>query len=145
MLQRPSGFTLIELLLVIAILLSLGTFSTVFFSRFMTQSAVSNAQDQLVNQLRKSQLYAMMGRQNGNWGVRFGSNTLTLFSGNSYASRNSAFDETFSFSANISILGFSEVVFARLTGTPSATGTFTIVGNDATASAYLNAMGVVSR
>ncbi len=139
------GFTLIELLLVISIVIIIGTFSVVFFSRFLTQNAVANTQDQLVGELRKAQIYAMMGKQNGNWGVRFGSNTITLFAGNTYAGRNSAFDETSSANANISISGFSEIDFAKTTGLPSATGTYTITGNDSSKQISVNSQGVVSR
>jgi prepilin-type N-terminal cleavage/methylation domain-containing protein len=143
--DHQKGFTLIELLLVISIVIAIGTFSVVFFSRALTQNAVANMQDHLMGQLRKAQLYAMMGKQNGNWGVRFGSNTLTLFQGNSYATRNSAFDENFYENANISLSGFTEVVFSKTSGLPSTTGTFVITGNDTSKQVVVNSQGVVSR
>ena len=139
------GFMLIELLLVISIVIIIGTFSVVFFSRFITQNAVANTQDQLIGSLRKAQIYAMMGRQNGNWGVRFGGNTITLFLGDSYDGRNTAFDETFSQNPNISISNFSEIVFTKVSGLPSATGVYTIVGNDSLRQVAVNSQGVVSR
>ena len=139
------GFTLIELLLVISIVLIIGTFSVVFFSRFLTQNAVANSQDQLITELRKAQIYAMMGKQNGNWGVRFGSNKITLFQGNSYDTRNNAFDETFNQNPNITILGFSEIVFTKATGLPSTVGTYTITGSDSSKQVIVNSQGIVSR
>lgn len=143
--QKKMGFTIIELLLVISIITIVGIMSVVFFSRFLTQNAVSNAQDQLIGEIRKAQLYAMMGKQNGNWGVRFGSNTITLFQGNSFATRTPAFDEKFSENANISISGFTEVIFTKITGLPSTTGTYTITGNNTSKQVVINAQGVVSR
>src|SRR3989344_5529137 len=143
--HKLSGFTLIELLLVISIILIIGTFSTVFFSRFLTQNAVSNTQDRLIGQLRKAQIYAMMGRQNDNWGVDFRSNTITLFKGPSYALRTAAFDEKFSENANISISGFSEIVFTKTTGLPSTFATYTITGNDSSKQVTVNSQGVASR
>jgi len=143
--NEKYGFTLIELLLVISIVLIIGTFSVVFFSRFLTQNAVTNTQDQLIGSLRKAQIYAMMGRQNSNWGVRFGENIIALFSGNSYASRNTAFDETFSQNSNISISNFSEIVFTKVSGLPSTTGTYTITGNDSSKQVVVNSQGVISR
>jgi prepilin-type N-terminal cleavage/methylation domain-containing protein len=140
-----SGFTLIELLLVISIIIIIGTFSVVFFSRFLTQNAVANTQDQIIGELRKAQLYAIEGKQNGSWGVSFGSNKITLFQGNSYATRNTAFDETFSVNSNISIAGFTEVDFAKATGLPSTTGTYTITGNDTSKQFSINSQGVISR
>ncbi|MEK7573852.1 MAG: prepilin-type N-terminal cleavage/methylation domain-containing protein [Patescibacteria group bacterium] len=138
--KKAHGFTLIELLLVISIMLTVGSFSVVFFSRFLTQNAVANTQDRLLGQLRKAQMYAMMGKQNGNWGVRFGSNTITLF-----LQGNSAFDEKFTENATISISGFSEIVFTKTTGLPSTTGTYTIAGNDSSRQVTVNSQGVVSR
>lgn len=145
MYKKEVGFTIIELLLVIAIVTVIGTFSVVLFSRFLTQNSVANTQDQLVGQLRKAQIFAMMGKQNGNWGIRFGSNKITLFQGNSFAARNTAFDETSSVNSNISITGFTEVVFTKKTGLPSTTGTYTITGNDTAKQIIINSQGVVSR
>ena len=142
--RKSEGFTLIELLLVISIVLIIGTFSVVVFSRFLTQNAVANTQDQLIGQLRKAQIYAMMGKQNDSWGVRFGSNTITLFKGPSYALRNTAFDETFSENANIST-NFTEIFFIKTTGLPSITGTYTITGNDSSKQVIVNSQGVTSR
>lgn len=139
------GFTLIELLLVISIVLIIGTFSVVFFSRFLTQNAVANTQDRLIGQLRKAQIYAMMGRQNDSWGVDFRSNTITLFKGPSYLGRTAAFDEKFSENTNISISGFSEIVFTKTTGFPSTFGTYTIIGNDSSKQVTVNSQGVISR
>ncbi len=144
-LDWQSGFTLIELLMVISLIMIIGSFSVVIFTRFLTQNAVANTQDQVIGELRKAQLYSMMGRQNSGWGVSFAANTVTLFKGSTYATRNSALDEQFSVNPNISITGFSEIDFAKVTGTPSATATYTIVGNDATKTFTVNSQGVVSR
>lgn len=137
-----AGFTLVELLLVVSIVLIIGTFSAVFYTRFLTQNAVANTQDQLVGQLRKAQIYSMMGKQNGSWGVKYSSITkkITL-----YLTGNSAFDENFTTNNNITISGFSDLSFARITGLPSTTGTYTITGNDSSRQVIVNSQGVVSR
>jgi len=147
LIRKSEGFTLIELLLVISIISVIGTFSAVFFSRFLTQNAVANTQDQLIGQLRKAQIYAMMGKQNDSWGVIFGSNKITLFKGPSYAGRTPAFDETFSENANISIPSFPAlgIIFTKVTGLPSTTGTYTIFGNDSSKQVSVNSQGVASR
>ncbi|MEK7185791.1 MAG: prepilin-type N-terminal cleavage/methylation domain-containing protein [Patescibacteria group bacterium] len=139
--KRSSfGFTLIELLLVVTIMLAIGAPSSIFFSNFLTQNAVSSTQTRLINQLRKAQMYAMMGKENGNWGVKFGSNTITLF-----LQGNSAFDEKFSENPNITISGFSEIVFTKRTGLPSSIGTYNIMGNGISKQFTVNSQGVVSR
>ena len=119
--KRSSfGFTLIELLLVVTIMLAIGAPSSIFFSNFLTQNAVSSTQTRLINQLRKAQMYAMMGKENGNWGVRFGlvgsNKTITLFQGNSYALRNSAFDELFTENPNVLTSAYPlEIFFTKTT------------------------------
>ena len=139
------GFTLIELILVVAMMILLGTLSSTFAARFLTQNGVLNASDQIIGDIRKAQINAMTGKQNSNWGVNYSSNTITLYKGNSYATRQTAFDEKFSVSASINISGFSDVTFARMTGTPSATPTITISGSGETKTITINSQGVATR
>ncbi len=146
--QINSGFTLIEFLLVVALVTTLSLLSVGFYSRFLTQDAVANTVDQLTGDFRKAQIYAMMGRGDGNWGVNFATNTLTLYRGASFATRTTAdkaFDETFSINQNISISGFSDLNFTKRTGLPGATPTITISGNNTTKTVTINAQGIASR
>jgi prepilin-type N-terminal cleavage/methylation domain-containing protein len=140
-----SGFTFIELILVIALILVLGTMSTGFAARFLTQNAVDNTTDQFVSSLRKAQLNAMMGKQNSNWGVNYASNTITLYRGNSFATRTAAFDERYTVNTAVSVSGFSELNFTRMTGAPGSTPTFTISGNGNSNTVTINSQGVVNR
>lgn len=144
-LNNSAGITFIELLLVIAIIAGLGVMSASFYSRFLTQNSVSNVSDQIAGQLRKAQIYSMMGKQSsGVWGVRFtsGPKKVTLF-----LQGNSAFDESFSVNENINISGWSgnETTFARITGEPSNTPTITISGISNPKTLTINSMGVISR
>ena len=141
-----KGFTLIELLLVITLLLLLGTMGTAFTGRFLTQNAVENTTDQLVNNFRKAQLNAMTGKQNSNWGVNYSANTITLYKGTSYAARTVGFDEKFTTYASVSISGFSDINFTRETGIPSTAATITITDNKGSSNTItLNAQGAVTR
>src|SRR6185437_9159266 len=102
---KESGFTFLELILVVAIMLTITLMSTAFYSRFFAQNAVLVTQDQLAGQLRKAQIYAMMGKNytgsNGGWGVNINSGKIILYQGTSFTSRNSALDETFFISPNV--------------------------------------------
>ena len=146
---KSSGFTLIELLLVISIVLIIGTFSAVFYTRFLTQNAVANTQDQLIGQLRKAQIYSMISKYSNTWGVHYESNTITLFNGVSYASRNQVLDEKFTVNPNISIeyvpSPIVDIIFSRMTGIPSWSGTITITGNSDPKTITINSQGVTSR
>lgn len=140
-----KGFTFIELILVVALISIVTAMSAVFYTRFLTQNAVLNTVDQLVGQMHKAQIYAMSGRQGSNWGVNYSSSVITLYSGNSYLARNNAFDEKFSVNSNITVSGFSDINFNRLTGVPNVTPTIIITGNNNTKSIIINSQGGISR
>jgi prepilin-type N-terminal cleavage/methylation domain-containing protein len=139
------GFTFIELILVVSLMLLLGTMGTAFTGRFFTQNAVENTTDQLIGDFRKAQMSAMMGQQNSNWGVNFASNTITLYKGNSFATRTAAFDEKFTVNGSISITGFTDLNFTGMTGLPNATPTVTISGTGSTDTITINSQGVATR
>jgi prepilin-type N-terminal cleavage/methylation domain-containing protein len=151
--KKANGFTLIELLLTVSIISVIGILSTGFYSRFLLQNAVANTSDQLIADLRKAQMYSMTGKYNltnTTWGVRYGSNTITLFLGSSYATRNSAFDETFTVNPSVTISGFTELVFAKTTGlptggNPSNTPTIVISGGSSSKTVTVNSLGIASR
>ena len=93
-------------------------------------------------------MYSMMGKYNltnTTWGVRYGSNTITLFLGSSYAARNSAFDETYTINPTVTVSGFTEIVFAKATGMPSAAPTVTVSAGTTSKTITINAHGVASR
>lgn len=133
------GVTIIELLLVVVIISTIGLMSVSFYSRFYTQNAVDNVDNQLVASFRKAQMYSMMGKQNGVWGVKYVPNTITL-----YLTGNPAFDENYSVNNNIAVTGFN-ITFAKITGLPSASPTITISGGSSSKTITVNSQGVVSR
>lgn len=139
-----KGVTIIELLLVIAIISTLGILSVSFYARFITQNEVLNTVDRLVGSFRKAQIYSMMGKENGAWGVKYTASpkTITL-----YLTEDSGFDETFSVNSNIAIVGFTDILFAKGTGLPNISGqtTITISGGNNSKTININNQGVVSR
>lgn len=148
------GFTLIEVILVVAIISIISSLSAAFYARFITQNAVSNTQDQIVQSLRKAQTYAMMSRKSNTsgWGVNWdsGAHVLTLYQGPNFAGRALALDERFTINSNITIT-FSpasptDVNFLHETGLPQNTPpTITISGQNNTKTVTVNTQGVVSR
>lgn len=140
-----AGFSLIELLLALAIMMVVGTFSTVFYTRSLAQQSIDTTQDQVLGMLRKSQTYAANSRSGGAWGVRYSASTFTLFQGNSYATRTTALDENYSIPSSLSVTGLTEVVFAKSTGLPATTPTITISNTAGTRAINVTAQGVVTR
>jgi prepilin-type N-terminal cleavage/methylation domain-containing protein len=144
-LNRRRSFTLIELLLVVALIGALAAFSTPFYARFLTQNSVSLVQDQLTSHLRRAQMNAMMGKNNGPWGVTYTSSKLVLFQGVSYAARTAAFDELFVVNPSISITGLGEIIYTKTTGLPNAAATITIAGVGSSKTVTVSSIGVVQQ
>ena len=138
--DKTLGLTLIELLLVISIIMILGTFSSVFYSNLLSRNAVSNTAEQLVGQLRKAQIYTMEGKGNDSWGVRIEPSQIVLFAGST-----SAFDEVFSVNQNISVTGFTQVLFTKPSGMPDSTPTITVSGNNNTETITVNSEGMINK
>lgn len=145
--RNKKAFGLIELMLTVAIVLVLSAGSGVIYSRFLIQNAVSNTVDQIVQNARKAQYYAMTSRKSNSsgWGLHYDSWILTLYQGASFPTRNTALDEAWTINNNVSISGWGDINFARMTGEPSMTATITISGqgNDKTVS--VNSLGMISR
>lgn len=138
-LSRSHGITFIEIILVVSLVSLLSLLSTGFYARFLTQNSVQNATDQIVNSLRKAQMYSISGKQGGVWGVRYATNNLTLF-----LQSDAAFDEQYTVASSISITPFN-VTFTKATGAPSSNPTITVSGGSITKTISINSQGVVSR
>ncbi|OGM31172.1 hypothetical protein A2803_01710 [Candidatus Woesebacteria bacterium RIFCSPHIGHO2_01_FULL_44_21] len=143
--MKSKGLTYIELILVIGIMLTLSILTASFYARFITQNATANTTDRIVGAFTKAQMYAMMGKNNSNWGVNFGSATVTMYQGNSFGTRNSALDESFSVNSNVAISGFSDINYARATGLPSVAATISIQGGNNSDTVTVNSQGVASK
>jgi prepilin-type N-terminal cleavage/methylation domain-containing protein len=143
--QSRAGYTLIEMILVIAILLLLGGMSAFIYSRFYLVNAVSNSAEIVIFSMRKAQHYSMIGKQTGNWGVAFTGGAVLVFNGTSSATRNTTFDEVWDIPNTVSLSGFNETIFSRVTGLPSVTSTIVISAAGETKTVSVNGQGVVSQ
>lgn len=121
-----KGFTIIELLLIIALISILAAVSAPLYTSFLAKNHLENKTFEVKNTLHKAQSNAMSGKQNANWGVYFTSGQFVLFAGESFASRNGAFDEIHIFPASVSASGLNEIIFQKPKGLPSTTGIITI-------------------
>lgn len=143
--RTSAGFTLLEVILAVSLMIIIGSFSMSFATNFFLQNAAGNTQAQFIGEMRKAQMYAMSSKENSAWGIYYNANTITLFKGNSYITRDATWDERYVSNANLIVSGFSEVVFARLTGLPSTTGTITITGNGSSKTVTVNSQGVIGQ
>lgn len=129
---RPSGqasaggFTLLELLLSIVIIGSLVGVSLPVYESFTRRNDLDLAAQNLAMSLRRAQTYARAVEGDAAWGVAVQSSALTLYKGNTFASRDTSFDEAIAIPGSISRSGLSEVTFAKMSGAPNVTGGFTL-------------------
>jgi prepilin-type N-terminal cleavage/methylation domain-containing protein len=142
---QQRGFTLIELLLSVAIISIIAGISLPVYVSFQTRNELATTTSAVVEMLRRAQNYARAGMNDSQWGVAVTASSATLFKGSSYASRDTSHDEVLTLSGSLSASGLGEVVFAKLTGMPSTTGSITLTSstND-TDVLTLNAKGVVA-
>lgn len=138
-----NGFTLIELILVIALVAIISSFSAPVYTSFISKNNLENKTFEIKGVLTKAESNTISGKQDLNWGVYFLPNKFILFAGDSYISRNPAFDETHSFPSSVSVSGISEIVFQSPRGQPSTTGTITITSQGDSNTVSINSEGSV--
>ena len=143
--MMERGFTLIELLLSVTILTLLVGLSLPVYESFVRRNDLDVTTQTAVSMIRRAQTYARGVDEDSVWGVRFQASDISLFKGASYASRDASFDETLPLPSSVTISGTAEITFAKLSGTPSQTGTITLGSstND-TRTVTVNAEGMVN-
>lgn len=128
--KNTRGFTLIELMVVIAI------FSVITFIAIgvgaggFTKNQITVEAENLTSILRVAQSRSVSGHQGDVWGVHMTSSDFTLFLGNDYATRDTAYDEVRDLPSGIVASGLTDVVFEIRSGETSNTGTITLTNSD---------------
>ena len=141
--MKKNGFTLIEVMLTLALVSILASLSFPLSGYFLSPQEVAVVRDELQGSLSKAQLYSMTGKNGALFGVAVHDQAIVLFQGNSFATRDQAFDEVFPLHPRVTVSGLTEVVFARVTGEPDTEPTMTIAGNDTTETVTMNAEGIL--
>jgi prepilin-type N-terminal cleavage/methylation domain-containing protein len=138
------GFTLVEMLLSISVIAVLAGLSLPAYASLQTHTDLSATSQNVAGALRRAQTYARGVSGDSQWGVRVQPDSITVFRGTDYASRNPDFDEVTSIPGSITPSGTSEVVFSRLSGLPPAGGFIVLTANtSAVKTVTFNAKGTV--
>lgn len=148
MLQRhhkQNGFTLLEVLLVISVIALLSGLAIPFLSAVQKRTDIDLAVGTTVRLHRRAQQLSQGMQGDSSWGVRVQSGSITLFKGLSYAARDASLDEVFQLSPSIVPTGVQEIVYAKFTGFPQATGTLILTaGSDETRTVSVQSKGTIS-
>ncbi len=140
-----KGFTLPEVLLSVTLLGVIASMTIPMYRTFMVRNDLDTAAMTIAQGLRRAQALSEAGDGDTTWGVRVGVGSILIYKGASYVSRDSSFDENTSIPTTIVPAGITEVVFSKITGTPSATGTFILTSqNNETRTVTINEKGTVS-
>jgi len=129
-----QGMTLTELFVVVGILSILAGLSIPTFRFFQKESDLNNSVEEIINSLRLAQNKTLASEGASQWGVYFTTSTspnqYILFKGSAYNLRDAAFDETHKLPKSIEIssttLPATEVVFKRITGNASSSGSLSL-------------------
>lgn len=145
-LVKKKGFSLIENLLTVAIIALMASASIPLLSGSLTKNDLNTSKHISLNIIRKAQGLAMSQSEDSNWGVSLQSNSLVLYKGDSYAARDTSFDESYDLPNSISISGFTGTNFQTLSGRPDSTSTILIsTSNGESTSITINSMTVVTQ
>ncbi len=136
--QKNKGFTLLELIVVIAILVILSGVIIGAFVIFNTTEGVNKDTELVLETLRLARNQTLASKNEMQYGVHFSATNITLFSGATYNPSTSG-NEIFALHAGDSLSvnlnsGGDDVVFDRLTGATSESGTITITSSNSATS-----------
>jgi prepilin-type N-terminal cleavage/methylation domain-containing protein len=139
------GFTLLEILIVVGISLILFYLIIPVGLDFYKSQQIDNETRIMVQTLKRAQSKAMAAESDSKFGVYINNDNYILFRGDSYASRNSQYDEVFDLSGSITIEDSpKEIVFSKVEGTPSFAGGIVFNGGNQTRKVLINKFGVIS-
>lgn len=132
---------MLELLLSLAVIALVAGLALPASRAFQTRNDLDITAATVAQTLRRAQALAQGMDGDISWGVRVASGSITLFRG----AGDPNFDEVFDMPSTITPSGFTEVVFAKFTGDPTATGTVTLTSSDSEViNVTINAKGTIS-
>lgn len=129
--STKPGFTLIEVLIVIGVLAIIGSIALGAFSRFRGGSQIDAAVRSVLGTLRSAQSKTLASESDTAYGVHFQADRIVLFRGPTYEP-SAVTNEAVIFQAPIQLTtvsltgGATDVLFGRITGTTSVSGTLTL-------------------
>ncbi len=147
--KREAGFTLVEMLLTVAALSIIAVVAIPFTNSSLVRGNFDASSRVYENALRKAYAYARASRNDTDWGVYTASSSVTVFSGSTYAGRSAALDESNEYAYPLTVTGtiasggIAEVVFAKGSGLPSATGTVVVENGGNSKTFTMNAAGAI--
>ena len=148
-----KGFTLVELLMVLGICRVLLAISTPIYLNWQTASQINEISAEIIQTIRLAKIRSEANFNNMGHGVYFncnevGTNSLVLYQGDSYATREQAYDRIIIISEIMSVnlnFGNNDINFSRGLGVPNVYGQITVnhkITNESV-NIELNSLGII--
>jgi Tfp pilus assembly protein FimT len=142
--NKKKAFTLVETLLVVGIFTILVMATMPLSLDFYKKYQLNVYTEELIQALRRDQLKSMSIEQDSKFGIYLTEKNYVLFRGNSYAARETQYDENFDLPQVIKSSGLSEIVFTKSEGLPSATGSIVLSNNIENKIIDINSLGRIN-
>ncbi|MBX4198175.1 prepilin-type N-terminal cleavage/methylation domain-containing protein [Candidatus Parcubacteria bacterium] len=131
MIRPRSGFTILELMIVMGILGLLSYITITTFSLFNTTQALNRDVQLIVTSLEEARSKTISSDDSSQYGIHFATTTITLFKGSSFNSADPLNQIVFLNTTNrVSAItlagGVKDVIFSRISGDVSGSGTVVI-------------------
>lgn len=141
--KKNHGFTLVEVLITVALFAILAGFAAPAFLSYQLRNDVDIAAISMAQSVRRAQALSMGSEEDSRWGVAVAVGSLTIYQGDSYATRAIEFDEVIELNPNVLVTGLGEITFDKLTGLPTSTGLVTFTAQDRSVAVSVNDQGIV--
>jgi len=142
--KLSRGFTLVEIMLVVGIIGLLTTISTSVYNSFKTHENLEITTIGVVEAIRHAQGNSQSGKGDSSWGVKVLASSAVIFKGSSYASRDTSADQSLGFSGGVEASGLSEIVFTKIIGSTTDTGTVTLTNSYGSKNILINEKGTLT-
>ncbi|MBI4034750.1 prepilin-type N-terminal cleavage/methylation domain-containing protein [Candidatus Saccharibacteria bacterium] len=141
--KTVKGFSLLEVILTVAIISLLAGIGAPLYLSATNRNELVVASNVLVQDLYRAQSASRSVIDDEAWGVAVNGQTITLFKGTSFASRDSSFDENYIVPDSINLSGDNQLTYSKLTGLPATTASFNLAHNNDNRTVTVNAKGMV--
>jgi len=142
--KNKNGFSVIETVVVVAVFIIFLGVSEMAFFNFQFNNNLKIAGNNVVESLRHAKSNAQQVQGDSKWGVEILNNQITVFSGASYALRNTNLDQQIPLASGITASGLYEIVFEKVSGATLSPGTITLTSNYGTSNIVINAKGTIT-
>lgn len=121
--KSMRGYSLIEMILTVGMVSAIALYS---FPMLMTSQAANDLKvtaHQVEGYIKEAQLLALSQENSSDWGVYVSGGNLTMYSGDTYATRDTTYDVTIALQDGVSSAANYDLNFAQMSGQLASTGT----------------------